>query len=685
MTFMIQTLLEQDSPVNQRLQHLRAATPNDNQLASEHIEQLWTRKLVGILEKNKDAFIVASTGEAGAAQLNKGVFVRIRKAGLNAARKAAATNLLPQLAAYYQKVLQATPEGWVKSVTGNLQHLPDAKSVAVLKSTPLLALTYAILTEKPYRPGEAIIATVPKYALKYATEVIKGRFLTGEPAIFKLPLYQQFEYCVGLVNKILAYGSGIFDRKSKISFPEFNAACEQSSDLRNEITTSGSNSQYTDAGRLIALIYYNATTVDEDWPSLEKAVLTVNSSQVWITYLKLIKQAPWPELEAIISADPRNWSEYEKTLESFGATPAGSASSFTSTPEVAVRHALTLPAGTSFPAGEAIIATSVQASIMYARHILGRFLAGEPTIIAKGTPDQMVAYAENIIQGPWHAAEHAISASARASVQYARAVLKKPFPAGEPAIVKDAGPAAEYAANVMKKAWPSAEAAMLSFMQGSVGQYGSDDIMSYIVKIRKRVWPAMDTAVLGGSHASLQIEYAKRIKQGAWPELEKHLLASPVASVIWEYIKKAKRARWLAAEPILLAAANTGNAVKYAVEYASTILRARWPDLEKELLARKTASYALEYAYSVIRARWPELEQKMLANPDASSAVSYCISLLRGPWPAMENTISQEPKASYDYAVQVLKAPWPKGEPAISTNPTCKRWYMQKYPTRKLT
>lgn len=55
----------------------------------------------------------------------------------------------------------------------------------VLISLPATAYKHAQLNKGPFKAGEPIIATDPKYSYWYAKYILRGPFPLGEPAIYK--------------------------------------------------------------------------------------------------------------------------------------------------------------------------------------------------------------------------------------------------------------------------------------------------------------------------------------------------------------------------------------------------------------------------------------------------------------------------------------------------------------------
>jgi len=140
---------------------------------------------------------------------------------------------------------------------------------------------------------------------------------------------------------------------------------------------------------------------------------------------------------------------------------------------------------------EKYIATNADASVSYANDTLkGRFILGEPTILASENidfimsymekalgfktrwpeaeeiilrhPKQTARYAQMVIKGPWPAAEPVIATDPMASFVYAASCLHGPFPMGEDAIATSARASLDYAKYVLERPWPKGEPAIKS-------------------------------------------------------------------------------------------------------------------------------------------------------------------------------------------------------------------------------
>lgn len=66
-------------------------------------------------------------------------------------------------------------------------------------------------------------------------------------------------------------------------------------------------------------------------------------------------------------------------------------------------------------------------------------------------------------------------------------------------------------------------------------------------------------------------------------------------------------------------------------------------------------------------------EALWLQEPEA--AVEYASIILKGRWPKAEKMISKNARASLHYAIQVIKGRWPPGEIAIARNPNVLKSY----------
>lgn len=123
----------------------------------------------------------------------------------------------------------------------------------------------------------------------------------------------------------------------------------------------------------------------------------------------------------------------------------------------------------------------------------------------------------------WPVAEGAIASDAEASFNYARYVIKGRWGAGEAAIASDPIHAYNYAFEVVKGRWPEGEAAIFG-----VPYYALLYVRDVVNKGRPvegvpiRV-PGAEGAIL--NHAGRSYEYCRDILRGRWPEFERRILA----------------------------------------------------------------------------------------------------------------------------------------------------------------
>lgn len=116
--------------------------------------------------------------------------------------------------------------------------------------------------------------------------------------------------------------------------------------------------------------------------------------------------------------------------------------------------------------------------------------------------------------------------------------------------------------------------------------------------------------------------YARDVIKGRWPEAEEYIKTSPYTA--WHYAYDILQTRWPEAESIIL----TDHRSIYW--YTRYVLFDRWPEGEKELLriAAEGAAYKdvimktlVNYASDVIKGRWPEAEE--FINKDSWARTYY--------------------------------------------------------------
>jgi hypothetical protein len=86
-----------------------------------------------------------------------------------------------------EEILLSSDKGTAQSLKTYMEicKIKDAwpKAEPVLAKDPEVAVWYALQTQKPFKGGEASIATNARYSFVYARDVLHGRFQAGEPAI----------------------------------------------------------------------------------------------------------------------------------------------------------------------------------------------------------------------------------------------------------------------------------------------------------------------------------------------------------------------------------------------------------------------------------------------------------------------------------------------------------------------
>ena len=101
----------------------------------------------------------------------------------------------------------------------------------------------------------------------------------------------------------------------------------------------------------------------------------------------------------------------------------------------------------------------------------------------------------------------------------------------------------------------------------------------------------------------------------------------------------------------------------YAFEYATEILKGRFPKGEKEMARDLSTTKCIEYA-RLIKKRFKQAEHRILKDP--FDAVIYAERVIKGRWPEAEKIIATNMTSALNYAQNVIKGRWPEGEDVIA-------------------
>lgn len=140
---------------------------------------------------------------------------------------------------------------------------------------------------------------------------------------------------------------------------------------------------------------------------------------------------------------------------------------------------------------------------------------------------------------------------------------------------------------------------------------------------------------------------------------EKTMLAKKDLAVVYNYIKNVIKDRWPEAEPFLFADD------KYGTQYIH-LIKKPMPEIEQQIA--KNATLAYQYASTVLKRRWPEAEPALVQSP---MAAYYAINILGDHWPEAEPAIATDPRAIIEYLLWLannnkLKTDrWPEAEKTL--------------------
>lgn len=109
-----------------------------------------------------------------------------------------------------------------------------------------------------------------------------------------------------------------------------------------------------------------------------------------------------------------------------------------------------------FPEGEAVIAQDPETAIAYALNVLRGPWPLAEAVIAQN-PESAYLYAAKIIRKRWPRGEAAIAQESHYAIKYALDILNARFPRGEAVIAQDPWNALAYAQYGMHAPWPKAE------------------------------------------------------------------------------------------------------------------------------------------------------------------------------------------------------------------------------------
>ncbi|MFT3996009.1 MAG: AAA family ATPase [Asticcacaulis sp.] len=244
----------------------------------------------------------------------------------------------------------------------------------------------------------------------------------------------------------------------------------------------------------------------------------------------------------------------------------------------------------------------------------GRWPEAEP-LIAAGSADLALFYAQTIIKGPWPEGERAILTDGSCAQQYATRVLRSRWPVAEPIILSDARAAMYYAWWALEARWPEFETKLLA--EGFEG-YGRHGMIAYeyAVEFFPDGWPEAEFLIARDAQGASG--YARMILGEPWPLAEAAIAADPIWCI--EYAERFY-GRWEKCEPVLLSELRgRWGRVGPAFSYACRALKQRWPEAEDALLQQLAAgtdidAYGREnithYRDMFRGGHWPEVEARL--------------------------------------------------------------------------
>jgi hypothetical protein len=187
------------------------------------------------------------------------------------------------------------------------------------------------------------------------------------------------------------------------------------------------------------------------------------------------------------------------------------------------------------------------------------------------------------------------------------------------------------------------------------------------------------------SKKSELLKHRKRLERKMLLEAEFYLLANDIV----EYASKVIKARWPAGENFLLGMSEDDFGPEYLCKYALNVVKGRWPAAEKMIgeevscweeylsfLLKKDKDalvaacksrdvFAMWYAEFVAEGEWKPGERAILKGKDWVSF--YYARAMGRRWEPGEKKIlvGKDPSTCLDYAEEVIKGRWPEAEKFI--------------------
>ena len=325
----------------------------------------------------------------------------------------------------------------------------------IMGSSPEVIYRYAKqhLDGQRFYDGEPLVATDPRIAVMYARDIMGGRFIEAEPLISQDP-HWAYTYTKEVINRAGYPASHRWPEGEPAIASNETTAVKYAKEIiggrfpeGEEIISQFAGQSYYYAKWVIkgrfpegepaiakdarSSVLYASEVIFERFPAGEPVIMTqaITSYQ----YAKNVIGGRWPEGEKTIASDARFAYEYADEILN-GRFPEGE-KEIAKDPHYTWMYLKTIIKG-PLPEFEPALAHSPIDAFNYALVILkGRFPAGEPAIASDSFYARI--YAEEIIGGRWEEGEAAIALEPEQAFKYAKEVLKTRFPEGEKAIASD--------------------------------------------------------------------------------------------------------------------------------------------------------------------------------------------------------------------------------------------------------
>jgi hypothetical protein len=275
------------------------------------------------------------------------------------------------------------------------------KAESIIMTDPEWSFQYARMYGLRWYAAEPAILESPKWACRYACEVIKGRWLEAEDILMTDPKEAR-DYAIGVLHR---------------RWPEAEMLIMEDA---------------------FSILCYAVCIIKGRWIEAEPSLLASGSIKHIREYARDVIKGRWPEAEMRFGED---------LIESGGSLESLYRGNYISLLE------------SRWPAAESVILKSPELILYYSQEaIKGRWEEAEHVLAAPGDHIYYtMRYAESVIGGRFYEAEPFILTDIGSAYRYAEIVIKGRWPEAEALIMTNLKWAFEYAKHVIKGRWVEAE------------------------------------------------------------------------------------------------------------------------------------------------------------------------------------------------------------------------------------